>query len=177
MALKESMKNRVQLRPRNLKTSEQVHRKTRAALLKSAPTPPKRILVPIDFSQRSNEALDYALSFAKQFRARVILMHVVEAFPIDYLLGLKEAETANQWLIEQSRERLGEVAKRLTRASLGRVEVVVSFGKPFQQIAEAAQARAKQSDCRNLQQAEHRPDYHLHSRTHRNPKSLAWQHR
>lgn len=138
------MKNRAKLKLRKLKTTKQVHPRAPTALLKSVPTPPKRILVPIDFSQSSHEALDYALSFAKQFRARVVLIHVVEAFPIDYLLGLKSAEAGNQWLMEQSRERLGKVAKRLTGAGLGRggVETVVTFGRPFQQIAKAAQTRA-----------------------------------
>ena len=38
----------------------------------------KRILVPIDFSAPSQKALDYALPFAKQFGAEIILLHVVE---------------------------------------------------------------------------------------------------
>ncbi|MFN3200796.1 MAG: universal stress protein [Bradymonadia bacterium] len=38
----------------------------------------KRILVPIDFSACSQHALDYALTFAERFEARVDLLHVYE---------------------------------------------------------------------------------------------------
>ena len=138
------MKNSARERLREPKATKRVQSKSLIVLRKTVPRPPKRILVPTDFSQGSSQALGYAVSFAKQFRSHLVLIHVVEAFPIDYLLGLKSSEEANQWLMEQSRERLGDVAKRLSGARLGRggVETVVTFGKPFQQIAKTAQARA-----------------------------------
>ena len=36
----------------------------------------RNILVPIDFSPASMQALDYAVSLAKQFRATIHLLHV-----------------------------------------------------------------------------------------------------
>ena len=36
----------------------------------------EKILVPLDFSPASMEALDYAVSLAKQFHAAIHLMHV-----------------------------------------------------------------------------------------------------
>ena len=44
----------------------------------------KRILVPIDFSDCSRKALRYALPFAREFGADLILMHIVE---VAYLAG------------------------------------------------------------------------------------------
>jgi universal stress protein A len=41
----------------------------------------KRILVPIDFSEQSRKAMEYALSFARQFNAEVLLLHVLEFAP------------------------------------------------------------------------------------------------
>lgn len=38
----------------------------------------KRILLPVDFSGTSRKALAYAVSFAKQFNADVLLLHVIE---------------------------------------------------------------------------------------------------
>jgi universal stress protein A len=38
----------------------------------------KRILVPIDFSETSNQAFQYALRFAEQFDCEIVLLHVVE---------------------------------------------------------------------------------------------------
>jgi nucleotide-binding universal stress UspA family protein len=49
-------------------------------LSEPAVTPPiklKTILVPLDFSNCSRKALQYALPFAKQFNAAVVLLHVV----------------------------------------------------------------------------------------------------
>src|ERR1051326_3406907 len=104
--------------------------------------PPKRILVPVDFSLHSNQALQYARSFASQFNARIILLHVVEAFPIDYLLGLKSTKEANEWLLEQSRERLRQVASQFNSAGRAIPESLVTFGKPFQDIARVAKERS-----------------------------------
>jgi len=42
----------------------------------------KRILVPVDFSQQSRKAMEYALSFARQFNAEVHLLHVIEIAPL-----------------------------------------------------------------------------------------------
>ena len=39
----------------------------------------KNILVPLDFSEMSLKSLDYAVPFAKQFGAKLTLVHVVEA--------------------------------------------------------------------------------------------------
>jgi universal stress protein A len=41
----------------------------------------KNILVPIDFSKISQEALEYAVPFAKQFGAKITLIHAVEPLP------------------------------------------------------------------------------------------------
>jgi nucleotide-binding universal stress UspA family protein len=41
----------------------------------------KRILVPIDLSDRNDRALSVALAVARQNRARVILVHVIQAVP------------------------------------------------------------------------------------------------
>src|SRR5436190_24120946 len=42
----------------------------------------KRILVPVDFSAASRKAAQYAVAFAKQFNAEVLLLHVVETLPM-----------------------------------------------------------------------------------------------
>ena len=51
---------------------------------KVAVTCPSRIrsvLVPIDFSKPAERALDYAVSLAKQFGAKLTLLNVIEPFP------------------------------------------------------------------------------------------------
>ena len=39
---------------------------------------PKKILVPVDFSETSQQAFQYALRFAEQFGCEIVLLHVVE---------------------------------------------------------------------------------------------------
>jgi universal stress protein A len=38
----------------------------------------KKVLVPIDFSETSKKALQYAVRFAEQFSCEIVLLHVVE---------------------------------------------------------------------------------------------------
>ena len=46
------------------------------------------ILVPTDFSPRSEHAVDYGVQLAKQLRIHLTLLHVVpKPFAIDYTLG------------------------------------------------------------------------------------------
>ena len=44
----------------------------------SGPLKIKSILVPLDFSIASRKALAYAVTFARQFKAKLTLLHVVE---------------------------------------------------------------------------------------------------
>ncbi len=39
---------------------------------------PEKILVPVDFSETSQQAFQYALRFAEQFGCEIVLLHVVE---------------------------------------------------------------------------------------------------
>jgi nucleotide-binding universal stress UspA family protein len=102
---------------------------------------PRQILVPIDFSDCSYEALRYALAFAAHFRAGVILLHVIEVYPIDYVLGLESTIEANGWLAEQAQSRLVQSAKRCAGADHVQVSAIVRFGRPFREITNAAKER------------------------------------
>jgi universal stress protein A len=46
----------------------------------------KNILVPLDFSERSLKSLQYAVAFAKQFGAKITLLHVISApvYTVDF---------------------------------------------------------------------------------------------
>src|SRR5256885_16100759 len=80
----------------------------------------KRILVPIDFSAPSQKALDYALPFAKQFGAEIILLHVVEprTYPESFVMppqiiegNIERMDAREQKLAEFSRQRIGPKIK------------------------------------------------------------------
>jgi universal stress protein A len=95
----------------------------------------QRILVPIDFSQSSRKALDYAVGFARQFGAKIALLHVIEpsAYPEEFGYRL---ESESEWEKEATR-RLRRLAKRdMESAFLS--QVLVRGGPPFQVITSTA---------------------------------------
>ena len=100
------------------------------------------MLAPVDFSQSSDRALQYALDFATRSNAHLLLLHVVEAFPIDYMLGIKSAEQTNKWQLKQARTRLQELSLKVIGDSPISTESMVKFGKPFHEIAQVAKAEA-----------------------------------
>jgi len=69
----------------------------------------KKILVPIDFSEPSKKAMQYAVSFAKQFNAELLLLHVIEFTPLPAPpLAVMQDETTQAKLHESAAKGLGE---------------------------------------------------------------------
>ena len=92
----------------------------------------KKILVPVDFSSYSDQVLDYAATMAQGFKARVILMHVVQPFQysvtdtlnvIDHDRALKAIATS---LLDNS-------CKMLRERGLS-VDIHLTSGSPHREI-------------------------------------------
>ena len=101
----------------------------------------ERILVPVDFSQESRNAIQYALPLAKQFGAKITLLHVVEPvfFCAGYGYGPVARPIADEERIALARAKL----KALARTALGPrfpIETAVPSGIGFFEITEAAKA-------------------------------------
>jgi universal stress protein A len=106
----------------------------------AAPLRVKSVLVPFDFSMPSKQALDYAVAFARQFKARLTLLHVVEpvAAPdfVPFPLTMEDDSR-----IAAARKELEAVVKS-ARIPRGIIEkVLVRFGRSFYEIATAARTR------------------------------------
>lgn len=120
-----------------LKPRESIPQNTPKKRLSPLPTfSVKRILVPIDFSDCSNKALQYALPFAEQFDAKVLLLHVCEPFiPMPEMsavdVGLIEAR-----IREQSQRQLSELQASLPDGVES--EAAIRIGRPFLEIVQAA---------------------------------------
>jgi nucleotide-binding universal stress UspA family protein len=101
----------------------------------------KSILVPLDFSPSSKKALDYAVEVARQFKAKLTLLHVVEPvatpdFAASFPLAMESDE-----LMATAKEQTERVVKA-GRVPRGIIEkVLVRFGRSFHEIAEAARTR------------------------------------
>ena len=104
----------------------------------TSPLQIKSILVPVDFSPPSKKALDYAVEVARQFKAKLTLLHVIEpvAMP-DFAMSFPLA-MENDELMAMAKEQM-ERAVKAGRVPRGIVErILVRFGRSFPEIAEAS---------------------------------------
>ena len=74
----------------------------------------RRILVPIDFSDHSKKALQYAIPFAEQFKASIDLLYVVEPaiYPADFSFGQVGFPAVEDELRQRGAEELEALIKR-----------------------------------------------------------------
>jgi nucleotide-binding universal stress UspA family protein len=96
------------------------------------------ILVPIDFSESSQRALKYAVPFAEQFDAKLILLHVVEPvatpdFAVSFPLLLE-----NDKVKAACKGRLEHIIKEQAIESKRVEKTLVRFGRSFHEIADGA---------------------------------------
>lgn len=102
----------------------------------------KKILVPIDFSRHSLQALDYALEFAAPIQAEILLLHVVEpvayATPADLYAGM--ATQLGSLLAEQrrsARRQLDQIAEKNANRGV-KVTAHLRDGVAYREIVDAA---------------------------------------
>lgn len=96
----------------------------------------QRILVPVDFSECSRKALQYALPFAKEFEASLLLLHVVSPF-----LPPAEMSLADVADLELRMRESGQRELEALRASVARevpAEAFLRVGRPDTEIVRAA---------------------------------------
>ncbi len=98
-----------------------------------------RILVPIDFSSYSKEALQYAVPFARKFKAELILLHVVEPaiYPADFNFGQVGIPSIEDELRSKAVDELNKLADKETKRR-ARSSIMVRVGKPFIEIITTA---------------------------------------
>lgn len=101
----------------------------------------KELLVPIDFSDCSLGALDYALAFGEKFGTRITLLHVVEPaiFSENYLVTPGTLDETNQNLVAAGRERLAPLQGRVSGRGLP-VALLVRMGRAQSEITDTAKA-------------------------------------
>ena len=113
---------------------------TRAVAQPVFATPPKHILVPIDFSTESTRALKSAVQLASRYAATVTLVHVVEPifFTHDFGYGPVRRHRPNEGFIRHARQRLQILRRRHVDTALT-CKVMIKSGCAFDQIAKAAE--------------------------------------
>jgi universal stress protein A len=106
---------------------------------KSATIALRKILVPIDFSEYSKKALHYAIPFARQFHAKILLLYVVEPtiYPADFSFGQIGMPNVENELRVKGEQELQEL---ITNEIKGVVpaEGFVKVGLPFVEVVSFA---------------------------------------
>jgi nucleotide-binding universal stress UspA family protein len=100
----------------------------------------KKILYPTDFSESSLEALKYAVSFARDYKARLVLMHVVNEQIFSEGLNLPRVtapEALEKEMASEAERRLKAIIPADERSGLD-WEMVILHGMPFLEIVRYA---------------------------------------
>ncbi len=97
------------------------------------------ILVPIDFSEHSINALKYSVLFAQTFSSRLVLVYVVEPviYPSDLGFGQVAIPSLEADMHARGEEQLRRLAELHIPSSVDHV-LHVRSGKPFHEINELA---------------------------------------
>jgi nucleotide-binding universal stress UspA family protein len=97
----------------------------------------KKILVPVDFSAASKQALKYAIAFAAQFKATLLLLHVVEFNLVGSEFGALDLSLIENDLNENAAKQLQTLVDH-DIGSRAVVETLVRSGRPYYEIVETA---------------------------------------
>ncbi|RPI03461.1 MAG: universal stress protein [Ignavibacteriae bacterium] len=99
----------------------------------------QRILVPIDFSEHSKNALKYAIPFAEKFKSSIDVLYVVEptVYPADFSFGQIGFPNVEEELRTRGSDELENL---LAKEIGGKVPArkAVRTGKPFYEINQYA---------------------------------------
>ncbi len=100
----------------------------------------KKILVPVDFSECASKALQYALPFARQFSATILVTHVIQPYiPIPEMTGV-DVELIDAQMHEAAERELKVLCKSLPNDVS--FEQVLRVGNAHLEIVKAAKELA-----------------------------------
>ena len=123
---------------------KKVQQKKKVSIRKNKPVPHspinlRRILVPIDFSEHSKNALKYAIPFAQQFKASIDLIYVVEPtiYPADFSFGQIGFPNVEDELRVRGSDELDNLIKSEIAGKIS-ARKIVRTGKPFYEINQYA---------------------------------------
>lgn len=96
----------------------------------------KKVLVPVDFSECSLKALQYAVAFATQFDAELVLIHVVESYLVVPEMGAVDVALIQEQMRTGAKEELEKLCKRIDLEHTPKAEL--RMGNPASEVVQAA---------------------------------------
>ena len=100
----------------------------------------KTILHPTDFSEPSKHAMSYAVSFAEEFGAKLVVVHVIEEISSALYFDMLQTPPLAQLMVDiekQANKALQELMPADVRERL-KVEYLIRKGAPFLEIIRCA---------------------------------------
>jgi len=98
----------------------------------------QHFLVPIDFSEYANQALDYALTLAGKLDAQITLLHVIQSLPLGGAdMGVALPYAYLQDLEAEIMQNMEAYRAKVVNAGL-EADITVVHGVPFHEILETA---------------------------------------
>jgi nucleotide-binding universal stress UspA family protein len=108
----------------------------RGRRLQEGRTLPRKILVPLDFSDCSRVAFDCGVGLAREFDSELLLVHVID--PICYPLGDEYGGVHSARLMEEARASAQSEMKKLARSAKVQCSVRIAEGPPAIEICQLA---------------------------------------
>jgi universal stress protein A len=105
---------------------------------------PKKILVPTDFSKFSDNALKQAYDIAKQYKAKIYLLHVIEVVQtcsIDYCLDDQTVRALDEKSLEFSEKMIRKQINKVFKSKDVEVVSDVKKGTPLEEILKEQQSK------------------------------------
>jgi len=98
-----------------------------------------KVLVPIDFSDYSKDALNYSINFIKCFKAELYLVYVIEPviYPPDFSATQITIPPTDLEVMKNAEENLSQLMKNEIPKDI-KATKIIKTGKPFFEIIETA---------------------------------------
>jgi universal stress protein A len=98
---------------------------------------PKKILVPTDFSKFSDDALKQAFDMAKQYKAKIYLLHVVgliQQCVVDYCLDQQTTNALEKKAVKAAEDMMQKQIKKVVKSKDVEIVPDVAKGTPYVEI-------------------------------------------
>ena len=99
---------------------------------------PKKILVPTDFSEYADKALQKALDIAKEAGSEILLFHVVhddfQTCVVDYCFTSNEIEAIKKRVFEAATENMKKALDKYPLSKEVKISTEVRNGIPYEEI-------------------------------------------
>jgi nucleotide-binding universal stress UspA family protein len=105
---------------------------------------PKKILVPTDFSKFSDDALKQAYDIAKQYKAKIYLLHVIDVVQtcaVDYCLDKQTIDMLEKKSADASKEMMQKQIKKVVKSTDVEILYDVKKGTPYEEILKEQQSK------------------------------------